>query len=488
MAATMRQPLVRGSKVTWALCASYTKQKEDSVTDSQEKLGRVSASGADGEKKSEWQTVKAIIAASSGNLVEWFDFYIYAFFSVYFAEQFFVEGNPTLSLMQSAGVFFVGFLMRPIGGYIFGRAADRMGRKNSMLISILLMCAGSLCMAILPTSATVGSWAAILLLLVRMVQGLAVGGEYGATATYMSEVATEGKRGFYSSFQYVTLIGGQLLASLLAVIMTHTLGTEQIEDGWWRLPFVIGAAAAIVSIWLRRGLTETTSADTRKDENSGSFCEVLRHPRAFLVVLGITCVGSLVFYVFTTYMQKFLLLQNEGTPGEEIFNKGSIADLMTICLLIFVFMQPLAGMLSDKIGRKNNMLIFVIGMIALPIPMLSMIGKAQSMVTAGILIIIAMAFISMYTSISGIVKAEMFPAHIRGIGVGFTYAIGNSLFGGSAEYVALWFRDAGMATWFAIYVVIVAIVGFVAVLFMHDNRKHSTIDNADSSAYKRVGR
>ncbi|TGD31857.1 MFS transporter [Brevibacterium sp. S22] len=427
------------------------------------------------------------MAASSGNLVEWFDFYIYAFFSVYFADQFFVGDDEAAKLMQAAAVFFVGFLMRPIGGYIFGRAADRIGRKNSMLISILLMCAGSLCMAILPTYAAVGVWSPLLLLLVRMIQGLAVGGEYGATATYMSEVATEGKRGFYSSFQYVTLIGGQLLASLLAVVMTHTLGTDQIEAGWWRLPFVIGAAAAIVSLWLRRGLEETTSADTRKDENSGSFREVLRHPRAFLVVLGITSVGSLVFYVFTTYMQKYLLLSNQGTPSEEVFDKGSIADLMSVCLLIFVVMQPIAGAISDKIGRKNNMLIFVIGMIALPIPLLSMIGKAESVVTAGILIIIAMAFISMYTSISGIVKAEMFPAHIRGIGVGFTYAIGNSLFGGSAEYVALWFRNAGIGTWFAVYVVIIAVVGFVAVLYMHDNRRHSTIDNAESSAYKRIG-
>lgn len=473
--------------MTWAPRAPRTSEKEEALTDQNTHLDQAEAGETPAQKKSEWKTVKAIMAASSGNLVEWFDFYIYAFFSVYFADQFFVADNQALSLMQAAGVFFVGFLMRPIGGYIFGRAADRLGRKNSMLISILLMCAGSLMMALLPTSAVVGSWAAILLLIVRMIQGLAVGGEYGATATYMSEVATEGKRGFYSSFQYVTLIGGQLLASLLAVIMTHTLGTDQIEAGWWRLPFAIGAAAAIVSLWLRRGLEETTSADTRKDENSGSFREVLRHPRAFFVVLGITSVGSLVFYVFTTYMQKFLLLQNEGTPGEAVFNKGSIADLMTICLLIFVVMQPIAGKISDKIGRKNNMLIFVIGMIALPIPLLGMIGKADSVLTAGILIVIAMAFISMYTSISGIVKAEMFPAHIRGIGVGFTYAVGNSLFGGSAEYVALWFRNAGIGTWFAVYVVVIAIVGFVAVAFMHDNRKHSTIDNADSSAYKRIG-
>nr|WP_278189769.1 MFS transporter [Brevibacterium sp. ZH18] len=426
------------------------------------------------------------MAASSGNLVEWFDFYIYSFFSVYFADQFFVEGSQAISLMQAAGVFFIGFLMRPIGGYIFGRAADRIGRKNSMLVSILLMCAGSLCLAILPTADSVGALAPILLLIVRMIQGLAVGGEYGATATYMSEVATEGKRGFYSSFQYVTLIGGQLLASFLAVIMTHTLGTEQIEAGWWRLPFVIGAVAALVSLWLRRGLTETTNEETRNNKNSGSFREVLRHPRAFFVVLGITSVGSLVFYVFTTYMQKYLLLTNEGTPGETTFNKGTIADLMTVCLLIFVVMQPIAGKISDKIGRKTNMLIFVIGMIILPIPMLSLIGSAKSLLVAGILVVITMAFISMYTSISGIVKAEMFPAHIRGIGVGFTYAIGNAIFGGSAEYVALWFGNAGIGAWFGVYVVIIAVVGLVAVLFMHDNRKHSTIDNAGSSAYQRI--
>lgn len=442
--------------------------------------------GTQGEKKSEWQTIKSILAASSGNLVEWFDFYIYSFFSVYFADQFFVEGSQAISLMQAAGVFFIGFLMRPIGGYIFGRAADRIGRKNSMLVSILLMCAGSLCLAILPTADSVGALAPILLLIVRMIQGLAVGGEYGATATYMSEVATEGKRGFYSSFQYVTLIGGQLLASFLAVIMTHTLGTEQIEAGWWRLPFVIGAVAALVSLWLRRGLTETTNEETRNNKNSGSFREVLRHPRAFFVVLGITSVGSLVFYVFTTYMQKYLLLTNEGTPGETTFNKGTIADLMTVCLLIFVVMQPIAGKISDKIGRKTNMLIFVIGMIILPIPMLSLIGSAKSLLVAGILVVITMAFISMYTSISGIVKAEMFPAHIRGIGVGFTYAIGNAIFGGSAEYVALWFGNAGIGAWFGVYVVIIAVVGLVAVLFMHDNRKHSTIDNAGSSAYQRI--
>lgn len=217
------------------------------------------------------ETVWAIVKASSGNLVEWFDFYIYAFFSVYFAEQFFTGTGQTGAFMQAAGVFFIGFLMRPVGGYIFGRISDRFGRKDAMVVSILMMGFGSLCLAVLPTAATAGSLAPILLLLVRCVQGIAVGGEYGSTATYMSEIAQPGRRGFFSSFQYVTLIGGQLLASLLAVIMTHTLGGDQITAGWWRLPFVIGALAALVSLWLRSGLTETTSKADRHQEGAGTF-------------------------------------------------------------------------------------------------------------------------------------------------------------------------------------------------------------------------
>ncbi|WP_129358193.1 MULTISPECIES: MFS transporter [Micrococcaceae] len=425
---------------------------------------------------STWHTVKSILAASSGNLVEWFDFYVYSFFSVYFAQQFFANAGETGAFMSTAGVFFVGFLMRPLGGYIFGRVSDRYGRKASMLSSILLMCAGSLGMAVLPTAETVGALAPVLLTVVRCVQGISVGGEYGSTATFMSEVATSGKRGFFSSFQYVTLVGGQLLASLLAVIMTHTMGDDKISAGWWRLPFVIGAVAAIVSLWLRSGLTETTSSSDRNAAGSGSLLEVFRHPRAFWVVFGITSIGSLVFYVFTTYMQKYLI----NTNG---FEKGQAADTMTICLLLFIIMQPLAGALSDKIGRKNSMLIFVIAMVVLPVPLLTLIGSQSSIFMSGVFIVIAMIFVSLYTSISGVVKAEMFPAHIRGLGVGFTYAIANSLFGGSAEYVALFMKDHGFGGVFPWYVVVMAVLGLIAVIAMHDNRKHSTLENPEGSAY-----
>ncbi len=424
------------------------------------------------------RNVRTIIAASSGNLVEWFDFYIYAFFSVYFAERFFIGTGQTGAFLKTAGVLFVGFLMRPIGGYIFGRIADRAGRKRSMLIAILMMCAGSLLMAALPTADQVGSLAPVLLLLVRCIQGISVGGEYGATATYMSEVAKPGQRGFYSSFQYVTLIGGQLLASLLAVIMTRFLSDDQIADVWWRLPFLIGAGAAIVSLFLRSQLHETTSSENRTTNNAGTFREVLAHPRSFWVVLGFTAVGSLTFYTFTTYMQKYLI----NTGG---FPKSDVALTMTICLLIFMVMQPIVGMVSDRIGRKNSMRIFSIGMIVLPVPVFSFMGASHSLVACAVALLVTMVFLSFYTAISGIVKAEMFPTYIRALGVSFTYALGNSFFGGSAEYVALGLKNGGHASVFPWYVVVMAVLGLVAVHFMHDNRQHSTIDNSADSSYGR---
>ena len=416
------------------------------------------------------QMTKTIVAASSGNLVEWFDVYTYAFFSVYFAEKFFAGTGQTGALMSTAAIFFVGFLMRPLGGYIFGRIADRQGRKKSMLIAILMMCAGSLALAALPTAATVGALAPILLLIVRCLQGLSVGGEYGSVATYMSEIAPPGKRGFYSSFQYVTLIGGQLLASLVALIMSTALSEEQISGGWWRLPFVLGAVAALVSLWLRNSLEETVDESDTSKENSGKLRELLSYPRPVLVVLGITAVGSLTFYTFTTYMQKFLINTNE-------ISKAETTRIMTVCLFLFMLMQPAVGWLSDKIGRKNTMLVYVIAMVIFPIPFFKIMTGQRNLWIAGGLVFFMLIFVSFYTSVSGILKAETFPTHVRGLGVGFTYAVGNSLFGGSAEYAALGLKNISLAWVFPIYVSVIALLGLIAVIAMKDDRIHSTIDN-----------
>src|SRR5215831_14734573 len=202
----------------------------------------------------------AIIGGSSGNLVEWYDFYVYSFTALYFASEFFPAGNQTTQLLNAAGVFGAGFLMRPVGSWFFGRIADKHGRRVSMMIAVIMMCAGSLLVAVLPTYASIGVAAPFLLLCARLLQGLSVGGEYGTSATYMSEVALHRHRGFFASFQYVTLIGGQLLAVLVLVILQQTLTAEALKSWGWRVPFAIGAVAAVIAFFLRRSLAETTSS------------------------------------------------------------------------------------------------------------------------------------------------------------------------------------------------------------------------------------
>lgn len=397
----------------------------------------------------------AIVGASSGNLVEWFDFYIYAFCAIYFAHAFFPSDDPTIQLLNTAGVFAAGFLMRPIGGWLFGRIADRYGRKVSMMISVLLMCGGSLSIAMMPTYDTIGTWAPILLLLARLLQGLSVGGEYGTTATYMSEVALKGKRGFYASFQYVTLIGGQLLAVLVLVIMQQLM-TEQALRAWgWRIPFVIGALTAVIAFYLRRSLKETAKSDQLHDKQSGTLSYLFKHHSgAFFTVLGYTAGGSLIFYTFTTYMQKYLV-NSAGMDAK------TASGIMTCALLTFMLMQPFFGALSDRIGRRTCMMLFGLLGAVFTWPILTLLGNVHNPVIAYLLIVVAMAIVSLYTSISGLVKAEMFPAEVRALGVGLAYAVANAIFGGSAEYAALGLKSLGVETLFYWYVSAMMVVAFL---------------------------
>ncbi|WP_232077506.1 MFS family transporter [Variovorax sp. PBL-E5] len=400
----------------------------------------------------------AIMAASSGNLVEWFDFYVYAFSALYFAPSFFPKSDPTAQLLNTAGVFAAGFLMRPIGGWLFGRIADRYGRRISMLISVTMMCAGSLAIACLPTYAAVGALAPFLLLVARLVQGLSVGGEYGTTATYMSEIALRGQRGFFSSFQYVTLIGGQLLAVLVIVVLEQLLSEAELKAWGWRIPFVVGAVAAVVALFLRRTLHETQSAEARANKEAGSLAGLFRHHKAaFFTVLGYTAGGSLIFYTFTTYMQKYLV----NTVGIPI---KTASYVMTFALFVYMCMQPLFGALSDRIGRRTNMMLFgALGAIA-TVPILTVLQGVKSPVVACALIVVALAIVSFYTSISGIVKAEMFPAEVRALGVGLAYAVANAIFGGSAEYVALGLKSMGHESAFYWYVTGMMVIAFLVSL------------------------
>jgi MHS family alpha-ketoglutarate permease-like MFS transporter len=417
--------------------------------------------------------IKSIIGGSLGNLVEWYDWYVYSAFSLYFSSSFFPDSNETAQLLKSAGVFALGFLMRPIGGWLMGTYADKHGRKKALTMSVLLMSLGSLIITITPAYKTIGVAAPLLLVLARVIQGISVGGEYGTSATYLSEMAGKKHRGFYSSFQYVTLIMGQLLAlGLLVLLQRIFLTDQQLHDWGWRIAFGIGAFLAVVTMYLRRSLQESASFSKEKDKittTHGTITELAKHPRAVLTVIGLTAGGTLAFYTFTTYMQKFLV----DTSG---FSKAEATLISSLTLLVFMLIQPLFGLLSDKIGRKPLLISFgVLGTIT-TIPILTVLGGTKEAWLAFALILAALIIISGYTSINAVVKAELFPANIRALGVGFPYAIAVSVFGGSAEYVALGFKTLHHGQWFYWYVTVCIALSLVLYVTMKDTRKHSKME------------
>jgi MFS transporter, MHS family, alpha-ketoglutarate permease len=415
--------------------------------------------------------VGAVLGGSAGNLVEWFDWYTYSAASLYFAPVFFPKGDRTGQLLQTAAVFAVGFFARPVGAWIMGLYADRAGRKAALTLSVTMMCAGSLAIAATPGAASIGTAAPVILLLARIFQGLSLGGEYGASATYISEMAGRRHRGFWSSFHYVTLIGGQLCALTVLIILQHTLSKSDMAAWGWRIPFVIGAGLAVVAYWLRRRMQESHSflAAASSERARGGVVQLFRqHPREALTVLGFTAGGSMIFYVYTTYMQKFLA----NTAG---FSKDSATEISAASLVVFMLAQPLFGWLSDKWGRKPMMMAAFAGGALLTWPIMAGVAASHSTAIALALIVSALLIQSAYTSISAVVKAELFPAAIRGLGVAVPYALANALFGGTAEYVALWFKSAGIESGFYLYASVLAGISFLTASTMTETRINSRI-------------
>ncbi|MGC6401731.1 MFS transporter [Sphingomonas sp. FW199] len=415
--------------------------------------------------------IRSIIGGSAGNLVEWYDWYAYAAFTLYFAPHFFPSGDPTVELLQAAAVFALGFLMRPIGGWLMGVYSDRHGRKAGLTLSVTLMCAGSLLIAVTPTYESIGVAAPAMLLLARLMQGLSVGGEYGASATYLSEIAGRDRRGFFASFQYVTLIGGQLSALGLLLLLQQFLPREALDAWGWRIPFLIGGVLAISVFWLRRGLVETESfhnADPAARRQSGFVALIRDHPRETATVIALTAGGTLAFYAYSIYMQKFLV----NTSG---FSREAASTISAASLFGFMLLQPVMGALSDRIGRKPLMVGFGVLGVVFTWPIFTTLEGVRDPVTAFWIVMGALAIVSGYSAISGVVKAEMYPAAIRTLGVALPYAIANAVFGGTAEYVALWLKDAGWERGFYLYVTAMIGVSLITYLLMPDTKRASRI-------------
>ena len=407
---------------------------------------------------------RQLSAASVGNAVEWYDWYAYSFLAVYFADQVFPKGadNSLVPLLSTFAVFAVGFFMRPVGGLLMGAVADRHGRRAALTVTILLMGGGSLLVALTPTYATAGVLAPVVLVVARLVQGLSVGGEFAASTTFLVESAGEGRRGLFSSFQYVSTTIGQLVASGLAALLAASLTVAQMSSWGWRVPFLVGALLSLVGFWIRRGAQETRSREQQEAPRPGIFDALRRHPRQSLLICGITTGGTIAYYTWTAYLPTYATV-NAG------FDKGDALTVGTISLAFFALLQPLGGMLSDRIGRKPMLIGFALGFALLAVPMLQLVTDAFW----SLLLVqcAGMVLLTGYTSVAAAINAEIFPARIRAAGIGFPYSLTVAIFGGTAPYVGTWFKQAGHPDLFPWYVAALCLVSFCVYLTLPETAK-----------------
>ncbi len=413
-----------------------------------------------------------IFKGSVGNLIEWYDWYVYSAFAVYFSAEFFPKGDPTSQLLNTAAIFAVGFLMRPIGSLLMGRYADRHGRRAALTLSITVMAGGSFIIACTPSYESIGIMAPIILVLARLLQGLSLGGEYGTSATYLSEMASSGRRGFYSSFQYVTLVAGQMVALGVQIVLQQLLSEPDMKSWGWRIPFIIGAMGAVAVLWLRRTMDESeqfANIKSQKRESAGTVRALMKHPKAVLTVVGLTLGGTVAFYTYTTYLQKFMV-NTVGLPKEVV------SWINFVALLIFVVLQPIAGLLSDKIGRRPLLMAFGILGTLLTAPIFFFMEKTTEPIVAFLLMMVGLIIVTGYTSINAIVKAELFPTEIRALGVGLPYALTVAIFGGTAEFIALWLKSIGMESLFYFYVAGCIAISFITYWRMDESSKTSQIE------------
>ncbi|MFF5435909.1 MFS transporter [Streptomyces achromogenes] len=403
------------------------------------------------------RSARQLVAASVGNAVEWYDWYAYTFLATYIAAAVFPKGtgNSLVPLLSTFAVFAVGFFMRPVGGLLMGAVADRRGRRAALTVTILLMGGSSLLVGLTPTYASAGVAAPVVLVAARLLQGLSVGGEFAASTTFLVESAGPGRRGLFSSFQYVSTTAGQLVASGIATLLVDTL-SEPSMDGWgWRVPFWLGGAFSLVGFWIRRGAAETRSAAQRQAPRPGLFEALRRHPRQSLLIAGITAGGTIAYYTWTSYLPTYAEL-NAGVA------KSDALLVSTISLAFFALLQPLGGLLSDRVGRRPLLLGFGVGFAVLCVPLLHALRDSFA-----VLLLVScagMVLLTGFTSVSAAVNAEVFPPRVRAAGIGFPYSLTVALFGGTAPYVGTLFKDLGHSGLFPWYVAVLCLLSSLVYL------------------------
>lgn len=430
------------------------------------------------------RAIRNTIRGSSGNLVEWYDVYVYTVFAPYFESQFFDESQENSTVYVYA-IFAITFVMRPVGSWFFGRFADRRGRRAALTVSVSLMAACSMVVALVPSQASIGAAAAVILIIARLVQGFATGGEYGTSATYMSEAATRERRGFFSSFQYVTLVGGHVLAQLTLLIVDAFLGDEQMREFGWRIGFAVGGVAAVVVFWLRRTMDESLSEDVieaakaGEDKGAGSIRELFtRYWRPLLLCFLITMGGTIAFYTYSVNAPAIVktAYKGEGMTGTWINLIG---------LIFLMLLQPVGGLISDRVGRKPLLLWFGFGALIYTYVLITYLPETRSPLVSFALVAVGYVILTGYTSINALVKSELFPARVRALGVGVGYALANSMFGGTAPMIYQALKERDQVPLFIGYVTVCVAVSLVVYLFFLKNKSETYLDRERGSAFSR---
>ncbi|NNG96938.1 MFS transporter [Gordonia araii] len=429
-----------------------------------------------------WNTLRG----SSGNLVEWYDVYVYTVFATYFERHFFDAADKNSTVYVYA-IFAVTFVMRPVGSWFFGRFADRRGRRAALTVSVSLMAACSFVIALVPGRETIGVAAAVILVACRLVQGFATGGEYGTSATYMSEAATRERRGFFSSFQYVTLVGGHVLAQFTLLVLLSLFTADQVSEFGWRIAFFIGGLGAIVVFWLRRTMDESLSDEqlaavrAGEDTSSGTVRELLvGYWRSLVLCFLITMGGTLAFYVYSVNAPAIV----KAAYADDRAMTATWVNLIGLIFLMLI--QPIGGAISDRIGRKPMLVFFGVGGVVYTYFLITFLPTFHTALASLAMVCGGYVIITGYTSINALVKAELFPSHIRALGVGLGYALANSIFGGTAPLIYQAAKNADRVPWFIAYVTVTIAISLGVYVFFLRNKAETYLDRERGAAFVAV--
>ncbi|AXY54707.1 MFS transporter [Rhodococcus ruber] len=404
---------------------------------------------------------KSLFASAVGNVLEWYEWSAYAVFAPFIAAVMFNNSDPISALLSTLAVFAVGFLMRPLGGIVFGRIADRRGRKFVLVTTMLMMATGSLVIGIMPTYESIGAWASLILLAARIMQGFAHGGESATAYSYVGEIAPPHRRGMWGSVAFIAIFGGSVLAYSIGGAVTSSLSESAVAEWGWRIPFLIGACLALVALYLRRSMDESDVFDAHQEQDEQPRIPRKTVVRAILLMIGMTSGITAAHYTWTSYVSTYAITQ-QGMDPDVAYWMSVIAQSIALISL------PFWGMLSDRIGRRPMLFAFAGLMLVLQLPLTMMISSAGW--TLLVATTVALLVISVPASVLSATLSESFPTRLRTQAIGFAYSFSVAVFGGTAPYLNQLLIGRGLGWAFSVYIMVLCVLTGIACIFMRETK------------------